>query len=127
MPQAGDAKRLLIVDDDRPHCMILAWGFEDLGYQVWTARDCRGATATARQVEFDCMLIDYWLPDGNGHALSAELARRRPQSRIVLMSADRGAAVAEIGGDPVAPAFIEKPVRLDSLHSYFNGGDTVAG
>ena len=83
--------------------------------------------ATARQVEFDCMLIDYWLPDGNGHALSAALARRRPRSRIVLMSADRAAAVAEIGSEPVASAFVEKPVRLGGLHSYFNGGDTVAG
>jgi len=127
MAASGHAKRLLIVDDDQPLRLILAWGFEDLGYQVWTAGNCRQAMAAARRVEFDCVLVDYWLPDGNGHALSAELARRQPDARIVLMSADRGAAVAEIRGDPTPSAFIEKPIQLGRLHGFFIGGDAVAG
>ena len=82
----------------------------------------RQATAMARRVSFDFVLLDYWLPDGDGHALSAELAHRQPHARIVLMSGDRGAAVAEIRTDPVASAFVEKPIQLGSLHSFFNGG-----
>ena len=127
MAASGHTKRLLIVDDDQPLRLILAWGFEDLGYQVWTAGNCRQAMAAARRVEFDCVLLDYWLPDGNGHALSTALAARQPHARIVLMSADRGAAVAEIRSDPVASAFVEKPIRLGSLHSFFERGKSSAG
>lgn len=85
------------------------------------------ARAAVRRLTFDFVLLDYWLPDGNGHALSAELARRQPDARIVLMSADRGAAVAEIRGEPVASAFVEKPIQLGRLHSFFNGGVAAAG
>ncbi len=123
----SDARRLLIVDDDQPLRLILAWGFEDLGYQVWTAGSYRQATDMARQVRFDFVLLDYWLPDGDGHALSAELAKQQPRARIVLMSADRSAAVSEIHSEPVAAAFVEKPIRLGRLHDFFNRGVQVAG
>lgn len=54
---------------------------------------CGLAVASARAMSFDCALIDYHLPDGDGHALSRELKRLLPAMRIVLMSADRAAPV----------------------------------
>jgi DNA-binding NtrC family response regulator len=125
MARQARTGRLLIVDDDQPLRLILAWGFEDLGYRVWTAAGYRQAVAAASHVAFDFILLDYRLPDGDGHTLSAYLARQQPQARIVLMSADRAAAVAEIDSDPVAEAFVEKPVRLGRLHHFFRRGDVI--
>ena len=116
---AGTPCTLLIVDDDRALRQILCWGFEDLGYAVWTAADCAEALACAAAMRFDFALIDYRLPDGDGYTLCRRLAGRLPRLRVVLMSADRGAATAEIDGPPLASAFIEKPVPLRGLHHYF--------
>lgn len=118
-------RKLLIVDDDRSLRTILGWGFEDMGYRVWTAADCREAMTTAARVAFDCALLDYRLPDGNGHRLSSELQRRQPGLMVVLMSADRGAAVAEINDEPAAAAFVEKPVLPTRLDAFFNRHDGV--
>lgn len=113
-------RRLLIVDDDRSLSTILAWGFEDLGYLVSTAHDCRSAAIAAHRAAFDFALLDYRLPDGTGHELAAQLGRTQPRLQIVLMSADRGAAVAEINEPPRAAAFVEKPIRLNRLDAFFN-------
>lgn len=110
---------LLIVDDNDALCQLLAWEFEDLEYAVWRAADCRLAVASARAMSFNCALIDYHLPDGDGHALSRELKRLLPGMRIVLMSADRAAATAEQREATVTTAFVEKPVPPARIHRLF--------
>ena len=86
------SQKLLIVDDDHSLRQILCWAFEDLGYRVWGATDCREAASRAAAMSFDFALLDYRLPDGDGHALSRTLARILPKLHSVLMSAERGAA-----------------------------------
>lgn len=112
-------RSILIVDDDLSLSKMLSWAFEDLGYLVWSAADCREAEACARAMTFDFALLDYHLPDGNGHQLSQALHRLLPKLKIVLMSVDRHGATAEISDEPVAEAFIEKPVPLARLHRFF--------
>jgi CheY-like chemotaxis protein len=120
-------RTLLIVDDDRALCAILGWGFEDLGYAVWTAADCAEALACATAMRFDFALVDYRLPDGNGHALCHTLTRRQRDLQLVLMSADRATAAAEIGEPGLAAALIEKPVPLRGLHRYFCAAHALKG
>lgn len=127
MAGAAEQRKLLIVDDDMSLRQILAWGFEDMGYAVWTAANCHQAAVIAGRVAFDCVLLDFWLPDGTGHALSLELADRLPQARIVLMSGNRSAAVATIDESPVAAAFVDKPVRLGRLGRFFDRPAEGAG
>ena len=116
---ASVAPSLLIVDDNDALCQLLVWEFEDLEYAVWRAADCSLAVASARAMSFDCALIDYHLPDGDGHALSRELKRLLPAMRIVLMSADRTTATAEQKEATVTTAFVEKPVPPARIHRLF--------
>lgn len=119
MNRAPAGQRMLIVDDDDSLRQILTWAFEDLGYRVWAAANYRDAVRHAGETAFDCALLDYCLPDGNGHRLSQALARHQPDIRIVLMSCDRAAAVAEIVDRPSAEAFVDKPVRPARLHRFY--------
>lgn len=119
MKRQIDNRRLLIVDDDRSLRQILAWGFADKGYAVSTAGSREEAVAKARLIDFDFALLDYRLPDGDGHRLSAELVERLPELRVVLMSADRASAATTIRDQSVAMAIVEKPVRLASLDRLF--------
>jgi DNA-binding NtrC family response regulator len=110
---------LLIVDDDEALAKMLCWAFEDLGYRVITAADCRSAYESLGDFPPGYALIDFRLPDGDGHTLWRELARRLPDLKSVLMSADRTAARATMGQNPETPPFIEKPIRPSWIDRYF--------
>ena len=113
---------LLIVDDNEALTQLLAWEFEDLGYTVSRAADCRQATRLARATRFDFALVDYHLPDGDGHSLSQRLKRRLPRLQLVMMSADRAGATAQ-GVDPtVMRSFVDKPVPTARIHHIFSAG-----
>ena len=123
MKRHTDNSRLLIVDDDRSLRQILAWGLEDKGYAVSTAGSREEALAMARLIDFDFALLDYRLPDGDGHQLSVELVQKSPELRVVLMSTDRASAITAIRDRPAAMAIVEKPVRLALLDRLFRLGD----
>ena len=111
---------LLIVDDNEALTQFSAWEFEDLGYRVNRAANCRQARRLAQATRFDFALVDYHLPDGNGRALSHLLKRRLPRLQLVMMSADRAGATAR-GIDPaVMCTFVEKPVPTARLHRLFS-------
>ena len=122
----GANRSLLIVDDDRPLARMLSWAFEDLGYQVLTAADCHTARRLARAASPAHALIDYCLPDGDGHSLANELAAEQPGLKVVLMSADRGTAQRAIADAAESRPFFEKPVRPTRLHRLFTTGGIPA-
>ncbi|MCB1773160.1 MAG: response regulator [Gammaproteobacteria bacterium] len=117
-------RRLLIVDDDTALARMLAWSFEDLGYEVLTAVDCGSARRLARAARPAHALIDCHLPDGDGHSLASELAAARPALQIVLMSADHDAGRHDAGSASGAQRFFAKPVYPAQLHRLFTTGAT---
>ncbi|WP_078121685.1 response regulator [Thiosocius teredinicola] len=104
-------KRLLIVDDDAGLCQMLAWEFEDLGYDVELAYDCREGGRCLSDRRFDAILLDYHLPDGNGVSLMRQMRHRQPGAVWGLMSADsvNGGLPGCLQHPPVMP-FFAKPV-----------------
>lgn len=117
--RATVCRDILIVDDDDSLRQILTWAFEDLGYRARSAADCRSAIGLAQSTKFHCALLDYRLPDGNGHRLAQVLNGIQPGVRIILMSCDRAAAIAETVDRPGAAAFVGKPVQPATLHRLF--------
>lgn len=113
---------LLIVDDDRPFGAMLGWAFEDLGYAVVLAGNCREALARFNDLRFDYALLDFGLPDGDGHALSRRLAAQQPGVSVVMMSADRDGALASIGEAPEAFALLHKPFSPKQADMLFRAG-----
>ena len=122
------ARRLLIVDDDTSLRQMLAWCFEDRGYRVWTAGGSREALAVAGEVQPAYALLDYHLPDGDGHRLDRLLRQCLPRLVSVLMSGDRSAALADLDEPCLARAFVQKPIRPAQVDSLFAdaGPDTTA-
>ncbi len=104
-------KRLLIVDDDAGLCQMLAWEFEDLGYHVELAYDCREGSRCLSAGRFDVVLLDFHLPDGNGVSLMRQMEHHQPRAVWGLMSADsvNGGLPGCLRHPPVMP-FFAKPV-----------------
>ena len=109
---------LLIVDDDPALRRLLSWTFEELGYWVWSAHDCREAIASASAMAFDFALLDYHLPDGTGEYLAYALSRQIPTLQIVIISADVDAVSADAPwtsvGKPLSVAWVHR--RFSALH-----------
>jgi len=110
--------RILVVDDDRDLCDLLAEVLIEEGYDVTRAYTGQDAIDSARGAPPDAVLLDLVLPDQSGIAVGQAL-RAAPETRdvgIVMISGDRAAlarATEEIG----ARAFLEKPFSLAAVQS----------
>lgn len=111
--------RLLIVEDDPKLRQILAWDFEEIGYRVEAVGGYREALLALTRGDYQCALLDYRLPDGNGQDLLALLGDLQPEIRAVLISgelSERHAREARLVG---AKAVLAKPVRVRQLDRLF--------
>jgi PAS domain S-box-containing protein len=116
--QAGSqrpATRVLFVEDHESTREAMTTLLKRRGYDVKPASTIEAALKTADQEEFDVLISDLGLPDGNGCDLMRELRVKRPSLR--------GIAISGFGMDAdlnrsQAAGFIEhltKPVSVDSL------------
>ena len=110
--------RVLVVDDDRDLCDLLADFLVEEGYEVTTAYAGQDAIDAARRSTPDAVLLDLLLPDISGVHVGRAL-REIPGARnlpIVIISGDRAAlarSTAELG----AHSFLEKPFSLTAVRA----------
>ena len=112
--------RLLLMEDDPCLRRMLAWEFEELGYEVRATSCCAEARVAAADMTFTHTLLDVDLPDGDGIALAREFAAATPDTRLVLYS---GAHGAFNGVSPPATvlACVAKPVSAEHLDRLLRG------
>lgn len=111
---SATAKVLLVVDDE----FLIRWSLRNrlaaAGYiviEAATAAEARAAFARG----CDMVLLDVLLPDGNGMDLLKEFRERRPESRVILISAHGTAEVADRARAQGAYDFIDKPFDLNVI------------
>jgi two-component system, sensor histidine kinase and response regulator len=80
--------KVLIIDDDRIDRMAVIRAFKDADFQteLTEAIDCATGIAVANSHEFDCIFIDYRLPDGNGIELLQKLREQGIRVPIVSLT-----------------------------------------
>lgn len=106
---------LLIVDDDKAFLGRLARAMEQRGYAVRTA-DTVGEGFRAIQDRAPAFaVIDMRLSDGNGIDLLAELARRRPEARGIVLTGYGNIASAVTAVKTGAFDYIAKPADADDI------------
>lgn len=69
--------RLIVVEDHASTAEALKKFLKAVGYQVFVATDMTSALTLASAVEFDLLLSDLILPDGNGWELMERLNAER--------------------------------------------------
>src|SRR6266550_7979928 len=69
--------RLIVVEDHANTAEALKKFLKAVGYQVFVATDLASALSLASTVEFDLLLSDLGLPDGNGWELLKRLSAER--------------------------------------------------
>jgi DNA-binding NarL/FixJ family response regulator len=126
----SDSLGILVVDDPQVFAQLVAVmlshhpDLECLGI----ASDVDSALAMADSLEPDLVLMDVQLRDGDGIAATAELVRRKPDLRVVVLSAFIDRALMRRAADAGACSLLPKDGDLsEMLHAIRNArsGDFV--
>ena len=104
---------ILLIEDDRKITEALTLAFAAEGYKTIPCRTCADAYSKAAE-QFDLMIIDITLPDGNGFELFTQLRKYTAAHAIFLTAKDDEASIVEgfqLGGDD----YITKPFSTREL------------
>ncbi|MBZ5720443.1 MAG: response regulator [Acidobacteriia bacterium] len=77
---------LLCIDDSQAILEYERSLFETSGYIVITAVSASQGLRLATICRFDVVLLDYHMPEMNGHQVALEIRRVRPETLVVMVS-----------------------------------------
>ena len=109
-------ERILIVEDDAAIATPLARFLSAEGFRVQTASGQTEALEAIGAAEFDLVLLDVGLKDGNGFAVCSAV-KQRTQSAVIFLSASGDEFSVVSGLDLGADDYIAKPFRPRELVS----------
>ncbi len=80
--------KILMVDDDEVDCMAVKRSLKSAGVEMEWAEvtECESAIAILQQQTFDCIFLDYLLPDGNGLELVQQIRALGIATPIVVLT-----------------------------------------
>jgi len=81
-------KRILIVEDDALLNKTLAYNLISDGWEVTSALDARTAADLLAKTEYDLVLLDINLPDGNGYDLCKSIKPGNPDMVVIFLTAN---------------------------------------
>ena len=109
--------KILIVEDDNVLREITTHSLEKERYVVSQAPDYRTALQKIEDYDYDCILLDIMLPDGNGLDLLAELHALGKHTNVIILSAKDSLEDKVNGLDLGADDYLPKPFHLAELHA----------
>ena len=81
---SGKRLRILVVEDHNDTLQALSRLLSHFGHEISLADTAQSALNTIDSKEFDVVLCDIALPDGNGYDVVAEAKRKRPVKAVAL-------------------------------------------
>jgi CheY-like chemotaxis protein len=110
-------RTILCIDDDDGVLSYHRALLERRGYEVFTAASARQSLELAEVCPVAAVIVDYHMPEMNGHEIATKIKRIRPQVPIVMVSSDD--AIPEQALDTV-DAFVSKDEVARRLLSVLN-------
>ena len=107
--------KILIVEDEQALRETLKQFLEKENFTVETASDYREGLMKISDYEYDCLLLDITLPDGNGLKLLEELKRADKPTPVIILSAKDSTDDKIHGLDLGADDYLVKPFDLAEL------------
>ncbi len=107
--------RLLLVEDDRPLSRVLVRGLAEEGHAVDAAFTIAEADESLSINDYDLIVLDLGLPDGDGMTLCQEIRAGGSQIPILMLTA-RDDILDRVGGlDAGADDYLTKPFAYPEL------------
>ncbi len=107
--------KILVIEDNRQLRETITEFLVGERYVVETAATYGAAEGKIADYDYDCILLDVMLPDGNGLRLLEELRRAGKQGNVIIISA-RDAIEDKVAGlEGGADDYLAKPFHLAEL------------
>ena len=108
-------KQILIVEDDSFLNKMLAYNLTADGYNVTSALNARTATEALTTKDFDLILLDINLPDGNGYDLCKLIKSEQTDTIVIFLTANDQESDQIRGYEVGAVDYITKPFVIGAL------------
>ncbi len=107
--------RALLVDDDSSMVLIARRLLEEEGFGVDVAVDGESGRLLAMVNDYDAIVLDLVLPDGNAIPLIQQLRREGKQTPITVLTGTTDKAVTVRALDAGADDYLTKPIEFDEF------------
>ena len=108
-------KRIMIVEDDALLNKTLVYNLISDGYEVTSALNVGIATELLTKTEYDLILLDINLPDGNGYDLCRLIKPEHPDTVVIFLTANDQESDQIRGYEVGAVDYITKPFSIGAL------------
>lgn len=109
--------KILIVEDEASLQELMQRSLEKERYIVETASTFQLALQKIEDYDYDCILLDIMLPDGNGLALLEKLKSRHKRESVIILSAKDSLEDKVLGLELGADDYLAKPFHLVELNA----------
>lgn len=111
--------KLLIVEDDETIALGCEFSLKKEGFEVKVAKNCAEAKKALDSFEFDGVVLDLGLPDGNGFEV-CDYAQKKGNPAIIFLTARDDENDIVFGLDMGGDDYITKPFGLKEFISRVN-------
>jgi DNA-binding response OmpR family regulator len=109
--------KILVIEDETNLRETIVSFLEEEGYCCEQAANKIQGSEKLNMYEYDCILVDIGLPDGNGFSLIRELKMLHPNTGIIIISAKNSLDDKITGLDLGSDDYVVKPFHLTELNS----------
>lgn len=109
--------KILVVEDERELREVIVASLKEARFVAESAATLVEARTKASAYEYDCILLDLMLPDGNGLDLLRDMAARGKHSNVIILSAKDSVDDKVEGLNLGADDYLPKPFHLAELHA----------
>jgi DNA-binding response OmpR family regulator len=107
-----DTMRILVVEDDRLLNNTLCYNLDAAGYVVDSALTKSAASNFLTKQDYDLIVLDVNLPDGNGFDFCREVKERRPDTAVIFLTANDMESDMLKGYELGAEDYVTKPFPM---------------
>lgn len=107
--------KLLLIEDEKELAVSIQHYLTDKHFVCEWAADMHTAMQKIGIYEYDCILLDLMLPDGDGFELLSELRKQQKTDGVIIISAKETLETKIEGFNLGADDFLVKPFHLSEL------------
>ena len=109
--------KILIIEDEPSLGELIQRSLEKERYVVEAAADFQSGLRKIEDYDYDCVLLDIMLPDGNGLNLLEQLKKMRKRENVIIISAKDSLDDKVLGLELGADDYLPKPFHLAELNA----------
>jgi DNA-binding response OmpR family regulator len=107
--------RILLIEDDRKASRLLARGLGEEGFVVDAAYSAEEVDEQFFHIDYDLIILDWFLPGKEGLALCEELRQKGARTPILMLTARDALQNRVVGLNAGADDYLTKPFAFEEL------------